>query len=83
MRKAVCRSHFVLRAGVVGSQLPALQAPCFRSYRETHFFFATDGVRSDFSVTLSAPGESAKGGRQNSRAVSQRKMTDALVLVAR
>jgi hypothetical protein len=52
--------------------LPALQATVLPIVRGDTLFFATDGVRSDFSMTLSAR-ENPQGGRQNSRAVSQRK----------
>jgi phosphoserine phosphatase RsbX len=44
----------LLRAGVVGSQLPALQAAVLPIAQGDTVFFATDGVRSDFSMTLSA-----------------------------
>ena len=44
----------LLRAGVVGSQLPALQATVLPIVQDDTLFFATDGIRSDFSVTLSA-----------------------------
>jgi negative regulator of sigma-B (phosphoserine phosphatase) len=72
----------LLRAGVVGSQLPALQATVLPIVHGDTLFFATDGVRSDFSVTLSA--------RENPQRAADRILEqygngndDALVLVAR
>jgi len=40
--------------GVVGSQLPSLQATVLPIAQGDTLFFATDGVRSDFSATLSS-----------------------------
>lgn len=72
----------LLRAGVVGSQLPALQATVLPIVQGDTLFFATDGIRSDFSVTLSA--------RENPQRAADRileqygsRNDDALVLVAR
>jgi serine phosphatase RsbU (regulator of sigma subunit) len=72
----------LLRAGVVGSQLPALQATVLPIAQGDTLFFATDGVRSDFSMTLSA--------RENPQRAADRILEqyrsgtdDALVLVAR
>src|SRR5258707_11199362 len=48
------QESLLLRAGVVGSQLPSLQATVLPIAQGDTLFFATDGVRSDFSVTLSA-----------------------------
>src|SRR5713101_10047787 len=76
------QDSLLLRAGVVGSQLPALQATVLPIVRGDTLFFATDGVRSDFSVTLSA--------RENPQRAADRILEqygsgndDALVLVAR
>lgn len=76
------RESLLLRAGVVGSQLPALQATVLPIVRGDTLFFATDGVRSDFSVTLSA--------RENPQRAADRILEqyrsgtdDALVLVSR
>jgi phosphoserine phosphatase RsbX len=44
----------LLRAGVVGDQLPQLQAAVLPVGRGDMLVFATDGVRSDFTATLSA-----------------------------
>ena len=72
----------LLRAGVVGSQLPALQATVLPIARGDTLFFATDGVRSDFSTSLSA--------RENPQRAADRILEqyrsgndDALVLVVR
>jgi len=76
------QESLLLRAGVVGSQLPALQATVLPIVRGDTLFFATDGVRRDFSVTLSA--------RENPQRAADRILEqyrsgtdDALVLVSR
>jgi phosphoserine phosphatase RsbX len=81
-KKGNGQESLLLRAGVVGSQLPALQATVFPILRGDTLFFATDGVRSDFSVTLSA--------RENPQRAADRILEqyrtgndDALVLVTR
>ena len=81
-RKGKVRESLLLRAGVVGSQLPALQATVLPIMRGDTLFFVTDGVRSDFSVTLSA--------RENPQRAADRILEqyrtgndDALVLVSR
>jgi phosphoserine phosphatase RsbX len=72
----------LLRAGVVGSQLPALQATVLPVVQGDTLFFATDGIRSDFSDSLSA--------RENPQRAADRILRqygsgndDALILVAR
>jgi phosphoserine phosphatase RsbX len=81
-KKGNVQESLLLRAGVVGSQLPALQATVLPIVRGDTLFFATDGVRSDFSVTLSA--------RENPQRAAERILEqyrngndDALVLVSR
>jgi negative regulator of sigma-B (phosphoserine phosphatase) len=81
-KKGNVQESLLLRAGVVGSQLPALQATVLPIMRGDTLFFATDGVRSDFSMTLSA--------RENPQRAADRILEqyrsgndDALVLVAR
>src|SRR5712692_5044044 len=81
-KKGNVQESLLLRAGVVGSQLPALQAAVLPIVRGDTLFFATDGVRSDFSVTLSA--------RENPQRAADRILQhygsgndDALVLVSR
>lgn len=76
------QESLLLRAGVVGSQLPSLQATVIPIARGDTIFFATDGIRSDFSGTLSA--------RENPQRAADRILRqyrsgndDALVLAAR
>jgi phosphoserine phosphatase RsbX len=72
----------LLRAGVVGSKLPALQASVLPVSQGDALVFATDGIQSDFSTGLSA--------RENPQRAADRilntyrsRTDDALVLVAR
>jgi negative regulator of sigma-B (phosphoserine phosphatase) len=81
-KKGNGQEPLLLRAGVVGSQLPALQATVLPIVQGDTLFFATDGVRSDFSLTLSA--------RENPQRAADRILEqyrsgtdDALVLVTR
>src|SRR5580704_7911903 len=75
--------HGVLvRAGVVGSKLPALQASVLPVSQGDTVVFATDGIQSDFSTGLSA--------RENPQRAADRILNkfrngndDALVLVTR
>jgi phosphoserine phosphatase RsbX len=76
------QESLLLRAGVVGSQLPAVQATVLPIEQGDTLFFATDGVRSDFSVSLSA--------RENPQRAADRILRqyrsgndDALVLIVR
>jgi len=81
-KQGTVQESLLLRAGVVGSQLPALQATVLPIVRGDTLFFATDGVRGDFSSTLSA--------RENPQRAADRILNqyrsgndDALVLVSR
>jgi hypothetical protein len=81
-KKGKVKESLLLRAGVVGSQLPALQAAVLPIVGGDTLFFVTDGVRGDFSVALSA--------RENPQRAADRILEqyrsgndDALVLVAR
>jgi phosphoserine phosphatase RsbX len=81
-RKGNGQESLLLRAGVVGSQLPSLQATVLPIVRGDTLFFATDGVRNDFSVSLST--------RENPQRAADRILEqyrsgndDALVLVVR
>ncbi len=81
-KKGNVQETLLLRAGVVGSQLPGLQATVLPIVQGDTLFFATDGVRGDFSVGLSA--------RENPQRAADRILKqyrsgndDALVLVAR
>jgi len=76
------QESLLLRAGVVGSQLPALQATVIPVAKGDTLFFATDGIRSDFLASLSA--------RENPQRAADRILEqyrsgndDALVLVTR
>src|SRR5258707_11724739 len=76
------QESLLLRAGVVGSQLPALQGTVLPITQGDTLFLATDGARSDFSMALSA--------RENPQRAADRILEhygsgndDALVLVAR
>ncbi|OLB34669.1 MAG: hypothetical protein AUH11_17420 [Acidobacteria bacterium 13_2_20CM_57_17] len=76
------QESLLLRAGVVGSQLPALQATVIPVAKGDTLFFATDGIRSDFPASLSA--------RENPQRAADRILEqyrsgndDALVLVTR
>lgn len=76
------QESLLLRGGVIGSQLPSLQATVLPISRGDTIFFATDGIRSDFSTTLS-PRENPQ--RAADRILNQYRSEndDALVLVAR
>ena len=81
-RNGNAQESLLLRAGVVGSQLPALQATVLPIAKGDTLFFATDGIRSDFPATLSA--------RENPQRAADRILEqyrsgndDALVLVTR
>jgi negative regulator of sigma-B (phosphoserine phosphatase) len=72
----------LLRAGVVGSQLPALQAAVLPVFEGDTLFFSTDGVKGHFIETVSA--------RENPQRAAGRILQkfhtatdDALVLVVR
>jgi phosphoserine phosphatase RsbX len=81
-RTGQAQESLLLRAGVVGSRLPPLQASVVRVAREDTLFFATDGIRKDFAETLTAlenPQRAANRILNNYRSGSD----DALVLVVR
>jgi negative regulator of sigma-B (phosphoserine phosphatase) len=81
-KKENVQETLLLRAGVVGSQLPSLQATVLPIVQGDTLFFATDGIRGDFSLSLSA--------RENPQRAADRILEqyrsgndDALVLVVR
>jgi negative regulator of sigma-B (phosphoserine phosphatase) len=81
-KKGNAQELLLLRAGVVGSQLPPLQASVLPVAREDTLFFATDGIRGGFSETLNAlenPQRAADRILANYRTGSD----DALVLAVR
>ena len=72
----------LLRAGVVGSRVPPLQAAVLPIQKGDTLIFATDGIRSGFTETLNSmenPQRAADRILQNCRSGSD----DALVLVSR
>jgi phosphoserine phosphatase RsbX len=81
-RKGIVEQELLLRAGVVGSQLPPLQAAVLPIAQGDTLIFATDGVQSEFVKGLSAlePPQ-----RAADRILEQycRGNDDALVLVVR
>jgi negative regulator of sigma-B (phosphoserine phosphatase) len=81
-KKGRVQEMLLLRAGVVGSQLPPLQAAVVPIARADILFFATDGIRGSFVESLSArenPQRAANRILGNYRTGSD----DALVLVVR
>ena len=80
--KGIVELELLLRAGVVGSQLPPLQAAVLPIAHGDTLVFATDGVKSGFVKSLSAL-EAPQ--RAADRILQQycRGNDDALVLVAR
>ena len=72
----------LLRAGVVGSRVPPLQAAVLPIQKGDTLIFATDGIRSGFTETLNSmenPQRAADRILQNCLSGSD----DALVLVSR
>jgi serine phosphatase RsbU (regulator of sigma subunit) len=76
------RETLLLRAGVIGSQLPALQATVLPIGQGDTVYFATDGIRTEFSeklITLENPQRAADRILEQ----FQNRTDDALVLAAR
>ena len=81
-KRGNAQESLLLRAGVVGSKLPYLQASVLPVSQGDTVIFATDGIQNNFSTTLSA--------RENPQRAADRILNhyrsgndDALVLVAR
>jgi len=76
------KETLLLRAGVVGSRLPPLQATVLPVARGDTLFFVTDGVSGDFVENLSVLGDSQRAA---DRILERYRIgnDDALVLVAR
>jgi hypothetical protein len=72
----------LLRGGVIGSQLPPLQATVLPIAKGDTVLFATDGVRSDFAENLTALENPQRAADRILRQF-QNGNDDALVLVAR
>jgi phosphoserine phosphatase RsbX len=72
----------LLRAGVVGSKLPSLQASVLPVAQGDTIVFATDGIQTDFSTNLSAR-ENPQRAADRILNLYRNRTDDALVLVAR
>lgn len=81
-RKGSVQEELLLRGGVVGSQLPALQAAVLPIARGDTLVFATDGIRSEFVEGLSVL-ESPQRAADKVLKHYGRGNDDALVLVVR
>ena len=81
-RKGSVQEVLLLRGGVVGSQLPALQAAVLPVAKGDTLVFVTDGVRGDFAEGLSAR-ESPQRAADGILERHCRGNDDALVLVVR
>jgi serine/threonine protein phosphatase PrpC len=81
-RNGNVRETLLLRGGVVGSQLPPLQATVLPVAQGDTVYFVTDGIRGDFAESLTA--------KENPQRAADRILEqfrngndDALVVVAR
>jgi negative regulator of sigma-B (phosphoserine phosphatase) len=72
----------LLRGGVVGSQLPPLQATVLQIARGDTLYFVTDGIHSDFAQSLTAL-ENPQRAADRILEQFRNENDDALVLVAR
>ena len=80
--KGTVREELLLRGGVVGSQLPPLQAAVLPVAREDTLTFVTDGVRNGFIESLSAL-ESPQRAADRILECYRNGTDDALVLITR
>jgi len=81
-RKGTMQERLLLRGGVVGSQLPSLQAAVLPVARGDTLIFATDGVRGEFVEGLLGL-ENPQRAADRILELYQSGNDDALVLVAR
>lgn len=81
-RKGSAQEVLLLRGGVVGSQLPGLQAAVLPIAKGDTLVFATDGIRGEFVEDLS-PLESPQRAADRILKLHSRGNDDALVLVVR
>ena len=81
-RKGSVQEVLLLRGGVVGSQLPALQAAVLPVAKGDTLIFVTDGIRGEFVEDLSAL-ESPQRAADNILNRHGRGNDDALALVVR
>lgn len=82
VQKGSVQEVLLLRGGVVGSQLPALQAAVLPITKGDTLVFVTDGIRGEFMEDLSAL-ESPQRAADKILKQHSRGNDDALVLVAR
>jgi serine phosphatase RsbU (regulator of sigma subunit) len=80
--RASIPDELLLRAGVVGGRLPALQAAMLPITRGDTLVFVTDGIHSDFVLNLS-PLEPPQKSADRILTEHRRGTDDALVLVTR
>jgi negative regulator of sigma-B (phosphoserine phosphatase) len=81
-RRGNAQETLLLRGGVVGSQLPPLQATVLPIARGDTVYFVTDGVRSDFAESLTAL-ENPQRAADRILEQFQNGIDDALALVVR
>jgi len=81
-KRGNAQESLLLRAGVVGSKLPYLQASVLPVSQGDTVVFATDGIQSDFSTGLSA-WENPQRAADRILNKYRNRNDDALVLVAR
>ena len=81
-QKGSVQEVLLLRGGVVGSQLPALQAAVLPVAKGDTLVFVTDGIRGDFAEGLSSL-ESPQRAADRMLERHCRGNDDALVLVVR
>ena len=72
----------LLRGGVIGSQLPPLQATVLQITPGDTIYFVTDGIRGDFAQSLT-PLENPQRAADRILEQFRNEIDDALVLVAR
>jgi serine/threonine protein phosphatase PrpC len=82
IRKGNIQESLLLRAGVVGSKLPSLQASVLPVSQGDTVVFVTDGIQGDFSTGLSAK-ENPQRAADRILSKFRNRNDDALVLVAR
>jgi hypothetical protein len=76
------REELLLRAGVIGGQIPPLQAAVLPVFHGDTLFLASDGIRGEFALEQ-APSEMSQGTAQVILSRFANGNDDALVLVAR
>lgn len=81
-KKGNAQETLLLRGGVVGSQLPPLQATVLPIARGDTVYFVTDGIRSDFAQSLTTLENPQRAARRILEQF-QNGNDDALVLVTR